>query len=556
MNNKQKPKILICSESSKISSGFGIYNKHLISGLFNTQKYDIAEFASYGLIGDKEKFNIPWKYYPNAVAPNDPRIQQFASNTENHFGRWRFDRVLLDFKPDIVIDVRDYWMSAYQQKSPLRKYFHWILMPTIDSSPQQEEWLDTYINADAIFTYSDWGRDVLLEQTSGTINFIDVTSPCADLDTFKITQDKTSIKQALGLDPNCVIIGTVMRNQKRKLFPELIQSFEKIVHKAIEDNAPYKNSLILYLHTSYPDAGWDIPNLIKNSTVSNRIFLTYSCKKCGMVFSSNFAGIAQKCPKCQIKSASIPNVSSGVDSQILSSIMGIFDLYVQYSICEGFGMPQVEAAACGVPILTMNYSAMTDIVNKLQAEPIKIGTYFKELETTAIRTYPDHDDFINKATQLLNLPQQLRQRKGFFSSELLKKEYNWQTTIDKWIKYIDSVDYSKYSAKWNNTTPQLIQLLNKENIQTQSNVYTTILSLKDSHLSPLGINIDSYSLLKQIQMAQDGYSVNGTDTRPYGLNDIIDYLNSIINNHNSAEIARVNSDKLKTEDYIQYANAK
>jgi hypothetical protein len=34
----------------------------------------------------------------------------------------------------------------------------------------------------------------------------------------------------------------------------------------------FKNDIILYLHTSYPDAGWDIPNLVKNSKFSNRIF--------------------------------------------------------------------------------------------------------------------------------------------------------------------------------------------------------------------------------------------------------------------------------------------
>jgi hypothetical protein len=69
----QKPKILVCSESSKVSSGFGVYNKYLLEGLYNTGNYEVAEFASYGLIGDKERFNIPWKYYPNGIQNGDPR---------------------------------------------------------------------------------------------------------------------------------------------------------------------------------------------------------------------------------------------------------------------------------------------------------------------------------------------------------------------------------------------------------------------------------------------------------------------------------------------------
>lgn len=549
----KKPKILVSSESSKISSGFGVYNKYLLEGLYNTGKYEIAEFASYGLIGDKEKFNIPWKYYPNGIQQNDPRQQQFAQSTENHFGKWRFDRVILDFKPDIVIDIRDYWMSSYQQKSPLRKYFHWILMPTIDSSPQQDEWLDTYINANAIFTYSEWGRDVLINQTSNNINFINVASPCADLSVFNYDSNKNSIKSTLGLNPNSVIVGTVMRNQKRKLFPELIETFEKIVEESIKNNYVFKNDLILYLHTSYPDAGWDIPNLIKNSKVSNRIFFTYNCKKCGRVFASNFSGIVQYCSLCNTKSATIPNVSNGVSSSVLSKIMNIFDLYIQYSICEGFGMPQIEAAACGVPVFTMDYSAMKDIIKNIKAEPIKIGTYFKELETSAIRTYPDHNDTIQKVVSFLNMPNQLRQRKGFYSSEIVKKQYNWKTTVDKWIEYIDTIDYSKYKEKW--TEPEyIIPLLDINSLPKSNTIYGLVYLIQENYLSKLGISMDNYWLLKQIQMVQDGHYCAGAEIKPYSLNDLIQNLNIMITNHNNAEMARTNSKILKQEDFIDYAN--
>ena len=554
-NMHQKPKILVCSESSKVSSGFGVYNKYLLEGLHNTGNYEVAEFASYGLIGDKERFNIPWKYYPNGIQNVDPRQNQFAQSQENHFGKWRFDRVVLDFQPDIVIDVRDYWMSAYQQKSPLRKYFHWILMPTIDSSPQQDEWLDTYINADAIFTYSDWGRDVLLDQTSKNINFIDVASPCADLSMFKYDPNKDSIKQALGLNANAVVLGTVMRNQKRKLFPELIQTFENIVEESIKNNYVFKDNLILYLHTSYPDAGWDIPNLIKNSKVSNRIFFTYNCKKCGKVFASNFSGVVQQCSSCGTKSATIPNVSNGINTSVLSKIMNIFDLYIQYSICEGFGMPQIEAAACGVPILTMNYSAMTDIINNINAEPINIGTYFKELETSAIRTYPDHKDTATKVISLLNMPNQLRQRKGFYSSEIVKQKYSWQHTVEKWIKYIDGVDYKKYHKKWESKA-EIIPLLDINSLPSTNNVYATIYMLQEQYLSKLGLSMNDYWLLKQIQMAQDGHFTAGPEIKPYSLNDLIQNLNTMINNHNNAETARTNPHILKSEDYIDYANRK
>ncbi len=70
---KQKLKILMCSEASFINSGFGIYTKELLNRLYDTNKYDIAEFASYGFVNDPRDVSIRWKYYANAVKDTDPR---------------------------------------------------------------------------------------------------------------------------------------------------------------------------------------------------------------------------------------------------------------------------------------------------------------------------------------------------------------------------------------------------------------------------------------------------------------------------------------------------
>jgi len=85
---------------------------------------------------------------------------QPGQNT-NQFGRWKFEHVLSDFRPDIVIDIRDWWMVAFQERSPFRKYFNWLVMPTVDSIPQKEEWINTYNGATYVMAYSDFGIDSL-----------------------------------------------------------------------------------------------------------------------------------------------------------------------------------------------------------------------------------------------------------------------------------------------------------------------------------------------------------------------------------------------------------
>ena len=63
----------MCSEASFISSGFGTYTKEILSRLYKTNKYNIAEFASYGMVNDSRDKSIDWTYYANAVNPNDSR---------------------------------------------------------------------------------------------------------------------------------------------------------------------------------------------------------------------------------------------------------------------------------------------------------------------------------------------------------------------------------------------------------------------------------------------------------------------------------------------------
>ena len=85
----------------------------------------------------------------------------YNSNANNQFGAWRFDKVVLDFKPDIVLTYRDPWMDMYVSKSPLLPYFHWVWMPTVDSDPQKQSWIEGFAKTDAILCYAEFGEKTL-----------------------------------------------------------------------------------------------------------------------------------------------------------------------------------------------------------------------------------------------------------------------------------------------------------------------------------------------------------------------------------------------------------
>ena len=439
MRNKR---ILFCGEATYLNTGYATYLREVIKRLHATGKYEIAEFASYGSDLEPKVAEIPWQFFGNLPnKDNEADQQKYDSNPTNQFGAWKFESIVLSFMPDIVCDIRDFWMFEYQERSPFRPFYNWVIMPTVDASPQNEQWLSTFSNADASFAYSDWGLEVLKNESKGSINCLSSAPPSAD-QAYHPVKDKSSHKSSMGFDPDSKIIGTVMRNQRRKLFPDLFEAFRIFL-----DNTE-KKDVFLYCHTSYPDLGWDIPKILNKYNISNRVLFTYSCGECGHCFPSFFSDARSKCPSCGKFAASFSNVQKGVSYENLAKIMNTFDLYIQYANSEGFGLPQVEAAACGVPVMSIDYSAMSSVIRKLGGTPLKPKALYNELETGCDRAVPDNEYTAKKIQEFFDMPEKEIESLSKNIRLNFEKYYQWDKTAKKWEDYFDSVEIKPLEETW------------------------------------------------------------------------------------------------------------
>lgn len=442
-NDKRKLRVLWCGEASFLNTGYSVYAREVLSRLYKTDKYIVAELGCYVSIDDQRCQGVPWKFYAN-LPSNGQDKSSYNSSQTNQFGEWRFDEVCLDFRPDVVIDIRDWWMMEHQERSAFRDFYRWAIMPTVDSSPQQEQYINTYMNANAVFTYSEFGRDVLEEDSNGKIKVLDIASPAANYERLKPKINKKKHRENFGFMDDITIVGTIMRNQRRKLYPNLLSSFRTM----LDENPEFENKRFLYLHTSYPDLGWEIPYFLRRYNMSANTLLTYKCASCNHFFPSFYQGGRVPCQGCGEYSAVMPNTAMGVSEQELSEIINWFDLYVQYSICEGFGMPQVEAAACGVPVLTVDYSAMSSVGKKIKADFIKVKDFFWDSPTHSLRAIPDDRDLIDKMKSFIDLPQSMKDKKGMDSYVSSKKNYSWDKTSKIWEKYLDEVKIIEHEHTW------------------------------------------------------------------------------------------------------------
>lgn len=441
----RKKRLLMCTEFSQLATGYSTYTKNLLERLYATNKYEIAELACYCSPNDPRRMNVPWKTYP--VLPpegNQAAHNQYTSNPINQFGEWKFEETCLDFLPDVVFDIRDFWMLQFEELTPFRPFFNWAICPTVDSIPQNEDWISTYLSADAVFTYTDWSLDVLKDEGGGLIKTQCEVPAGVELDIFKPVQSKSEHKRMFGFRDDVLIIGTVNRNQKRKLYPDLFESFAKLV----EENPTLADRVFLYCHTNFPDIGYDIIRIMKKNGIAHKVLFTYVCMNCGLVFPQIYQDVRTICPKCKTANVVMPSTQRGIDRKSLAAIYNLFDLYIQYSICEGFGLGAIEAAACAIPVMEVDYSAMSDVVRKLNGYPIKVQRMFHESETGCMRALPDNSDLVNKMVNFLQLPESMRAKKGFEARKGAEKYYNWDRTANRWMEYFDSVEIKPWEQTW------------------------------------------------------------------------------------------------------------
>lgn len=440
----RKKRILFCSEATFLNTGYATYTREIMNYLHSTGKYELAELASYGEPNDPRSVNIPWKYFP-AMLPNDATPQQqsaFKSKYTMQFGEYAFRDVCLEFRPDIVCDIRDFWMMEFEERSPYRKFYKWCIMPTVDAEPQAPQWVQTYSQADACLTYSDWSGEVLTKQSDGAIKYIGSAPPSAHA-AYSVIKDKKECRKELRIPENAKIIGTVMRNQRRKLYPDLFKTFSMILDK-VEDPEQY----FLYCHASYPDMGWDLPDLLLEHGVSSKVIFTYICTETKKSFGAFFSGPTAISPFTNKMSGVLASVQNGASYDALSSIMSSFDLYVQYANSEGFGLPQVEAAACGVPVASIDYSAMHSVINQLNGLSLKPKALYKEMETGCMRAVPDNDYAAEQICEFFSLPENIRINIGKETKQNFLKHFQWDKSGKVWETYFDSVEVLPDEKTW------------------------------------------------------------------------------------------------------------
>lgn len=428
-------RVLLVGEYSQVASGYGVIQKNLCER-FQAANYEVAELSAGVADGDPRLRSSPWKVYPAVPHPQNKRAQEvFHSHPLNKMGKHLFEAVCLDFLPHIVFCASDPFMAPqFISESSYRPFYKFACQAPVDGYPQHTDWLYLYKNVDALFTYTDWGADVLKTQMNNPNNLKGAAYLCADYNIFK-PLNKQEVRNRLKVLNDVKIIGMVARNQPRKAFDELFHSFSKYLSLVSKE---LSNKSFLYLHTSYYDNTWDLEYLLNHYGLYSKVLFTYRCLKCGRFEPTFFAG-ARKICGCG-GPLEMTSTHNGVSPEQMNLVYNLMDAYVQEHYLEGAGVPIIEAAACGLPLIVSDHAGTKDFIKNLGALPIDVKATRVETHTHRQWGTPDVDHAAQQIKSLMELPRSELASLGMQTRMLAQKLYNWDKTARIFLDYFDEVE--------------------------------------------------------------------------------------------------------------------
>lgn len=143
----------------------------------------------------------------------------------------------------------------------------------------------------------------------------------------------------------------------------------------------------------------------------------------------------------------MPNTHNGVSDSELAAIYNCFDIYVQYSNCEGFGMPQLEAAFCGVPVASVDYSAMSSVLTNIGGTKIPIERMFWDAGTGAQRALPDNFKAKEIIGELCLMPSSILRRMGDLQRTKAMATYSYDKAAGVWDRAFEKVGVGNWEDK-------------------------------------------------------------------------------------------------------------
>ena len=317
------PKVLWVSNAPWASTGYGQQTAQVLPRL-KADGIDVAVAANYGLEANET-------YWPSEAGPIKvyPRgFEQWSNDVvPAHMFDWHSE------SPDaesLIITLFDVWVFRGPKWADW-KVASWTPIDHSPIPPDVIKWSkQTFVTPIAMSKFGKELYDNLGINSYYAPHAIEkVFKPTPEI---KFQGDNYTSQDLLNVTKDKFVIGMNAANKgvmpNRKAFGENLLAFSMFAKK--------HDDVVLYLHTDPTGAlgGINLPHLLD----------------------------AVGLPKEKVVFADPYMLRKGVSQEVLACIYSGLDVLLATSYGEGFGIPTIEAQACGVPVIASNFAASAELV--------------------------------------------------------------------------------------------------------------------------------------------------------------------------------------------------
>jgi len=215
-------------------------------------------------------------------------------------------------------------------------------------------------------------------------------------------EEKEKCKAKFGLQGKFVV-GAVQRNQGRKMPDRMIKSFSIFCKK-------YPDA-VLFLHTDPQDIAspFDMIQLINRYKLNNRVIFS------GMKFFNGF------------------------DYKKMNEVYNAMDVFLLTTSGEGFGVPIIEAAACGIPSVVTDYTTTHELLIEDGECGIPVKLASELTGSWNVERGIMNDDECAKALEKLYKNFKLREKLGKTGVKKINKLYTWEKVGKEWVDLMEEI---------------------------------------------------------------------------------------------------------------------
>lgn len=388
-----KLRLMYSSNATWVNSGYGVQGRSLLPRLAELPEFgsreNIAQFAWYGLQGGVHHVD-GFTVYPAGIDP---------------YGNDVIDAHMKDFDANILVSLIDVWvMKNTAQKIAPALWCPWL---PIDHDPVPQLFLESLQGAYMPLTYSKWGHDMLKEAGVDNTYIPHGIEPSVYNVNGNVTDVQNFKRHVLRCDGHLsVMVAANKGYPDRKFFQGQLRAWGEF--------AKDKPNAKLYIHTEPTTmyGGVDLVKIAVDLGIADKI-----------IFPDRY------------------QYYKGLPAEFLAMVYNAADVLLANSMSEGFGIPLIEAQACGVPVITTNFSAMPELVRwGYKIDPADmIWT-----PMNAWQAWPDVHGIKDALDELYeqwhsnndawSLPQRLK------VSQMIHDEFSWDSIVrDQWQPFITKI---------------------------------------------------------------------------------------------------------------------